>query len=71
MNDFVQPDLDTKKIVDEITTGKGYVMLPQLFSPVDIEHARETTAYLIKTQGKKATHFQVRSKFFNSAMTFY
>ena len=64
MNDFVQSELDLNKVIDEITTGKGYMMLPQLFTPEDIEHARQTTLYLIKTQGKKATHFQVSQNIF-------
>ena len=59
MEHFLQPELDIAEIIKEITTGKGYVIIPQLFSPKDIEHARNTTLYLIKTQGDKATHFQV------------
>ena len=59
MDDFLQTELELAEIIKEITTGKGYVILPQLFSPQDIEHARNTTLYLIRTQGEKATHFQV------------
>ena len=59
MDNFLQPKLDIAEIIKEITTGKGYLIIPQLFSPQDIGQARDATLYLIKTQGKKATHFQV------------
>ena len=60
VEDFIRPEkLDIAEIIEEVTSGKGYFMIPQLFSPQDIEHARNTTLYLIDTQGEKATHFQV------------
>lgn len=58
INDFTLPNVDIEDVVNEITSGEGFVILPRLFSPAEIKHARELILYLIQTQGKKATHFQ-------------
>ena len=60
LDKYQQPDLNLTSILNEIKFGKGFIVLPELFSPDDIDHARQTTLYLINTQGNKATHFQVR-----------
>ncbi|XP_013398471.1 uncharacterized protein LOC106164960 [Lingula anatina] len=48
---------DTDEIVKELTEGLGYFVLRQVFSKEDIAHAREVIHYLIKNEGKRATHF--------------
>lgn len=56
---FLQPEVNFTKVIEVITIGRGFFMLPQLFSRQEIKHARELILHLIKKQGKKATHFQV------------
>ncbi|XP_064623535.1 uncharacterized protein Mb3657-like [Lineus longissimus] len=58
-DDFQATDMnDVEDIVKEVTEGQGYLLLPQVFSPEDIAHARDVIYYLIKTEGQRATHFQ-------------
>lgn len=58
MTNYINPKLNLTELYEEITAGKGYVTIPQVFTPSEIKHARDLIHYLIKTQGKKATHFQ-------------
>ena len=59
MNSYVLlKDYNITKIITEITEKSGYVVLPQLFTPEDISHARDLVLYLIKQQGQRVTHFQ-------------
>jgi hypothetical protein len=51
--------IDEDDVMKEITEGNGYQILSGLYSPEDIDHARQTILYLIGKQGSKATHFQV------------
>lgn len=59
MTDFqLNQSISEEKVVVEITEEKGFSILKGLFSPQDIEHAKETVLFLIAKQGLKATHFQ-------------
>ena len=58
MTEYVLPSVNASEIYEEITRGKGYVVVPQAFSKPDIDHARELIHFLIRKQGKRVSHFQ-------------
>ncbi len=47
----------TEAFVTELLTGKGYVVLPQLFDPASIREAREIVMRHSESDDQKVTHF--------------
>lgn len=43
---------------EELLNGKGYIMLPGVFSADDIENANDIINYCIASEEQKVTHFQ-------------
>ena len=52
----------TKTYADELLNGKGYLMLPSVFSKEEIEQANILILHYIKTEDQKVTHFQGENK---------
>lgn len=48
--------------VDELLNGKGYFVLPQLFSAEEIKEARDLIHHYSNTETNKATHFQGKNE---------
>ncbi len=60
MSSFSRPaDLDVDSVIREMSSGDGFVILRGLFTQGEIRSAKETVMYLVRKEGRKATHFQV------------
>ena len=49
---------EVKKISNELLEGKGYIIIPSVFSPNDIEEAQCLITFYLEHEEEKTTHFQ-------------
>tara|TARA_E500000178_G_C17022683_1_gene756352 strand:- start:1470 stop:2291 length:822 start_codon:yes stop_codon:yes gene_type:complete len=53
---------EVKKISNELLEGKGYIIIPSVFSPNDIEEAHRLITFYLEHEEEKTTHFQGKNK---------
>lgn len=61
MSHYLTPSgLDLPSVLSELRSGpRGFVILPGLFDPEEVGLAKAAVMWLVATEGRKATHFQV------------
>ena len=46
------------EFTDELLNGKGYIMIPSVFSSQEIKEANDLINFYIENEDQKTTHFQ-------------